>query len=68
MTVKLKSLYYSEGHVGTVGSLKYRPGLTQRENILSMLQAQAVKAAVVLLWWRLQGYGNNLNAGINRVD
>lgn len=45
--VKPKAPHYSEGHVGTVGSLKYRPGLTQRANILSTLQAQAVTAAVV---------------------
>lgn len=61
--MKLKSLHYSEGRVGTAGSLKYRPGLTQRENILSMLQAQAVKTAVVeaarlwpqLKYWNQQG-------------
>ena len=33
--VKLKKPYYLEGHEGSMGSLKYRPEITQRENFLS---------------------------------
>ena len=36
--VKLKKRYYLEGHVGSVGSLKYRAEISQRENILSTLR------------------------------
>lgn len=49
----LKKPYYLEGPVGSVGSLKYRPAITQRENILSTAalwqeRRLVVKAAVVI--------------------
>lgn len=49
----LKKPYYLEGPVGSVGSLKYRPEITQREDILSTValwqeRRLVVEAAVVI--------------------
>lgn len=51
----LKKPCYLEGHVGSVGSLKYRPEITQRENILSTVELWqewrlVVVAAVVITY------------------
>lgn len=60
--VKLKKPYYLEGHVGIVGSLKYRPEFTQRENILSTLRFSTS------CWGGGNSCGNNTSRGSNKVD
>lgn len=60
--VKLKKPYYLEGHVGSVGSLKYRPEITQRENILSTLRFSTS------CWGGGSSCGNTTSRRSDKVD
>ena len=60
--VKLKKPYYLEGHVGSVGSLKYRPEITQRENILSTLRFSTS------CWGGGSSCGNTTSCRSDKVD